>query len=147
MNKAIITTIVTLSLCFNAFAQEVKGKDWTEEEWKKEKGSYGWVFPHIDKNADGKVTAAEYEEFQKYKKKHRIPTAKRKRDEMKGNIPAIADMTLERLKSTVINKTDINFTNTQLYISYLSQSYVPTPGLPNMVLFEKDLNNWINRLR
>ena len=70
MNKAVITTIVTLSFCFNAFAQEVKGKDWTEEEWKKEKGSYGWVFPHIDKDADGTVTAAEYEEFQKYKKEH-----------------------------------------------------------------------------
>jgi len=70
MNKAVITTIVTLSFCFNAFAQEAKGKDWTEEEWKKKKGSYGWVFPHIDKDADGTVTAAEYEEFQKYKKKH-----------------------------------------------------------------------------
>ena len=69
MNKAVITTIVTLSFCFNAFAQEAKGKDWTEEEWKKKKGSYGWVFPHIDKDADGKVTAAEYEAFQKYKKK------------------------------------------------------------------------------
>ena len=70
MNKTVITTIITLCFCFSAFAQEAKGKDWTEEEWKKEKGSYGWVFPHIDKNADGKVTAAEYEEFQKYKKKH-----------------------------------------------------------------------------
>jgi hypothetical protein len=70
MNKAVIATIVTLSFCFNAFAQEAKGKDWTEEEWKKEKGSYGWVFPHINKDADGTVTAAEYEEFQKYKKKH-----------------------------------------------------------------------------
>ena len=69
-NKAVVTTIVALSLCFNAFAQETKGRDWTEEEWKKEKGSYGWVFPHIDKNADGKVTAAEYKAFQKYKKKH-----------------------------------------------------------------------------
>ncbi len=70
MNKAGIATIVTLSFCFNAFAQEAKGKDWTEEEWKKEKGSYGWVFPHIDKDADGTVTAAEYEAFQTYKKKH-----------------------------------------------------------------------------
>ena len=70
MNNAVITTIVTLSFCFNAFAQEAKGKDWTEQEWKKEKGSYGWVFPHIDKDADGTVTSAEYEEFQKYKKKH-----------------------------------------------------------------------------
>jgi len=70
MNKIVITTIITLCFCFNAFAQEAKGKGWTEEEWKKEKGSYGWVFPHIDKNADGKATAVEYEEFQKYKKQH-----------------------------------------------------------------------------
>ena len=70
MIKSVITTIVTLSFCVSAFAQEAKGKDWTEEEWKKEKEGYGWVFPHIDKNADGKVTAAEYEAFQKYKKKH-----------------------------------------------------------------------------
>jgi len=70
MNKAVIATIVTLSFCFNAFAQEAKGKNWTEQEWKKEKGSYGWVFPHIDKDADGTLTVAEYEAFQKYKKKH-----------------------------------------------------------------------------
>ena len=70
MNKQIITTILTLIVCFSVFVQEVKGKDWTEGEWKKEKGKYGWVFPHIDENADGKVTAAEYEAFQKYKKKH-----------------------------------------------------------------------------
>ena len=60
MNKPTIATILTLIVCFSAFAQEAKGKDWTEEEWKKEKGRYGWVFPHIDKNADGKVTAPGY---------------------------------------------------------------------------------------
>ena len=70
INKTAITTIVTLSFCFNAFAQEVKDTDWTEEEWKKDKGGYGWVFPHIDKNADGKVTAAEYEAFQEFKRQH-----------------------------------------------------------------------------
>ena len=70
MNKQTIATILTLIVCFSVFMQGVKGKDWTEGEWKKEKGKYGWVFPHIDKNADGKVTAAEYEAFQKYKKKH-----------------------------------------------------------------------------
>lgn len=70
MKKVVITTIVTLSFCFNAFAKEAKGRDWTEEERKKEKGSHGWVFPHIDKDAGGTVTAAEYEAFRKYKKKH-----------------------------------------------------------------------------
>jgi len=53
-----------------AVAQEAKGTDWTEEEWKKDKTGYGWVFPHIDKNADGKVTAAEYEALQEFKRQH-----------------------------------------------------------------------------
>lgn len=74
MHTSVMTTmgmaVLLWSVSLNACAQEAKGKDWTEEEWKKEKGSYGWVFPHIDKDADGTVTAAEYEEFQKYKKKH-----------------------------------------------------------------------------
>ena len=36
MNKAVITTIVTLSFCFNAFAQEAKGKDTPEapRQWR-----------------------------------------------------------------------------------------------------------------
>ena len=67
MNKKAVTAITALLFSFSAFAQE--GKSWTEEEWKNDKGrqGYGWVFPHIDKNADGKITAAEYEAFQKYK--------------------------------------------------------------------------------
>jgi hypothetical protein len=60
MNNIMMMTIVTLSLCCSTFAQETKSKDWTEAEWKKEKGSYGWVFPHMDKDADGMVTVAEY---------------------------------------------------------------------------------------
>jgi Ca2+-binding EF-hand superfamily protein len=72
MNNTAITTIITLSICFSAFAQEAKDNNWTEEEWKKDKGryGYGWVFPHIDKDADGKVTAAEYEAFQEFKRQH-----------------------------------------------------------------------------
>ena len=35
MNKAVITTIVTLSFCFNAFAQEAKGKDWIRTKMEK----------------------------------------------------------------------------------------------------------------
>ena len=66
MNKMDITAITALFV----FTCSINAMDWTEEEWKKEKGSFGWVFPHIDKNADGKVTAAEYEAFQKYKKKN-----------------------------------------------------------------------------
>jgi len=37
MNKQTITTILTLIVCFSVFVQEVKGKDWTEGEWKKGK--------------------------------------------------------------------------------------------------------------
>ena len=70
MNKKFAAAITALFVCSCTSSHQVKGNNWTEEEWKKEKGSYGWVFPHIDKNADGKVTAAEYEEFQKYKKQH-----------------------------------------------------------------------------
>ena len=70
MNKTAITTVLSLIACASAFAQE--GKSWTEEEWEKDRGrhGFGWVFPHIDKNADGRVSAAEYEAFQKYKKQH-----------------------------------------------------------------------------
>ena len=55
-----------------AFVQKANDNNWTEEDWEKDKGrhGYGWVFPHIDKNADGKVTAEEYEAFQEYKKQH-----------------------------------------------------------------------------
>jgi len=53
-----------------ASARKAKDNNWTEEEWEKDKGRQGWVFPHIDKNADGQVTAGEYAEFQNYKKKH-----------------------------------------------------------------------------
>ena len=55
-----------------AIPREAKDNNWTEEDWEKDKGryGYGWVFPHIDKNANGKVTAEEYEAFQEYKKQH-----------------------------------------------------------------------------
>jgi len=112
MNKIVITTIITLCFCFNAFAQEAKGKGWTEEEWKKEKGSYGWVFPHIDKNADGKATAVEYEEFQKYKKQHpnweielnpnAKPVATKKNEDIPQGIEALeASLNEERMAQAV----------------------------------------------
>jgi len=41
MNKAVTTTIVTLSFCFNAFAQEVE------------------MFEKLDKNKDGEITDKE----------------------------------------------------------------------------------------
>ena len=51
------------------------------------------------------------------------------------------------MKDTVINLTDIQLTKPQLYIFYLSQSFSPTPKMPNLSIFERDLQNWINRLR
>ena len=70
MNKKFAATITALFVCSCTATHEVKGNNWTEEEWNKEKGSYSWAFPHIDKNADGTITAAEYEDFQKYKKQN-----------------------------------------------------------------------------
>ena len=70
-----------------AIAREAKDNNWTEEDWKKDKGrhGYGWVFPHIDKNADGKVTAEEYEAFQDYKKQHPNWEMELKKNESKFN--------------------------------------------------------------
>lgn len=42
----------------------------TREEWNKDKPGHEWLFPVIDKDNDGKISAAEYKEFQAFKKKH-----------------------------------------------------------------------------
>jgi hypothetical protein len=42
----------------------------SREEWNASKSGYEWLFPFIDKNKDGKISAAEYSEFQQYKKQH-----------------------------------------------------------------------------
>jgi len=41
-----------------------------QKAWNKDKAGYEWVFPLIDTNKDGKVTAREYEAFQTFKKTH-----------------------------------------------------------------------------
>jgi hypothetical protein len=43
----------------------------SQAEWNKDKGGWEWLFPHIDKNKDGKISAEEYQAFQEYKKKNR----------------------------------------------------------------------------
>jgi arylsulfatase A len=43
----------------------------SQDEWKKQKPGYEWLFPHIDTNADGQISAHEYEAFQAYKKEHK----------------------------------------------------------------------------
>lgn len=50
---------------------EAQQGEWTSQaEWNKAKPGYEWVFPAIDKDHDGKVSAAEYKEFQIFKQKH-----------------------------------------------------------------------------
>ncbi len=42
----------------------------SREEWSRSKPGWEWLFPFIDKNKDGKISAAEHSEFQDYKKQH-----------------------------------------------------------------------------
>jgi hypothetical protein len=45
--------------------------EWSSrEEWNESKPGWEWLFPFIDKNKDGKISAAEHAEFQEYKKQH-----------------------------------------------------------------------------
>ena len=39
------------------------------EDWNRKKSDHKWLFPHIDKNADGKISLEEHQAFQNYKKK------------------------------------------------------------------------------
>ena len=42
----------------------------SKEEWNNDKPGYEWLFPAIDKDKDGKISAGEYKEFQAFKQKH-----------------------------------------------------------------------------
>ena len=39
------------------------------EDWNQKKPGHEWLFGHIDKNADGKISLEEHQAFQDYKKK------------------------------------------------------------------------------
>ena len=39
----------------------------SQAEWDQQKKGYEWVFPHIDTNSDGRISADEYRAFQKFK--------------------------------------------------------------------------------
>ncbi len=41
------------------------------EEWNRKKPGYEWLFPHIDKNGDGRISRGEHQAFQDYKKKNK----------------------------------------------------------------------------
>jgi len=40
------------------------------EDWNQKKPAYEWLFPFIDKNADGKISLEEHQAFQVYKKEN-----------------------------------------------------------------------------
>jgi len=42
----------------------------SQEEWRRERPGFGWAFPFIDQNRDGKIDSTEYKALQQYKKKH-----------------------------------------------------------------------------
>jgi hypothetical protein len=49
----------------------VETGEWnSREEWNEAKPGWEWLFPFIDKDHDGKISAAEHREFQEYKKQH-----------------------------------------------------------------------------
>lgn len=48
--------------------QSVRWK--SKEHWNEEKSGYEWLFPHIDKDKDGKISAKEYLDFQRFKSKN-----------------------------------------------------------------------------
>lgn len=49
----------------------VKTGEWnSREEWNEAKPGWEWLFPFVDKNNDGKISAAEHGGFQEYKKQH-----------------------------------------------------------------------------
>ena len=46
--------------------------EWASQaEWNASKPGYEWLFSAVDKDKDGKVSAAEYKSFQAFKQKHR----------------------------------------------------------------------------
>ena len=49
-------------------AQQVEWN--SRQDWNESKPGWEWLFPFIDKDRDGKISAAEHEEFQKYKAEH-----------------------------------------------------------------------------
>ena len=48
--------------------QSVRWK--SKEHWNAEKDGYEWLFPHIDKDSDGEISAKEYLAFQRFKSKN-----------------------------------------------------------------------------
>ena len=81
------------------------------------------------------------------KKPKRVIKSRHNRSKVKGILPKVSDMTMQTMSKTVINLTDYELSPAELYVFYLSQSFAPTLPLPNLSIFEKDLDNWISKLR
>jgi hypothetical protein len=43
----------------------------SREEWNQAKPGFDWLFPHIDKDGDGKISLVEHQAFQEYKKENK----------------------------------------------------------------------------
>jgi len=41
------------------------------EDWNRKKPDYKWLFPFIDKNADGKISRDEHQAFQDYNQENK----------------------------------------------------------------------------
>jgi len=51
--------------------RDSSGAGWdSRDEWNQDKPGYEWLFDAVDKDKDGKVSAAEYKEYQAFKQKH-----------------------------------------------------------------------------
>ena len=51
--------------------QQDKSASWkSQDEWNKQKKGWEWLFPHIDTDSDGQISAEEYNAFLKFKSKH-----------------------------------------------------------------------------
>ena len=48
--------------------QSVRWK--SQDDWNSQKSGYEWLFPHIDKDSDGKISVDEYSTFQRFKSKN-----------------------------------------------------------------------------
>ena len=42
----------------------------SQDDWDKQKKGWEWLFPHIDTDSDGQISAEEYNAFQKFKAEH-----------------------------------------------------------------------------
>lgn len=51
--------------------QGTSGQWKSQEAWNKQKKGWEWLFPHIDTDSDGQISAEEYNAFQEYKAKHK----------------------------------------------------------------------------